>query len=144
MSKSTVFFGGLTNAEQSIILDIVPFAVGRLPVRYLGAPLITEKINATDCKHLTDKAKNKVLDWKNKALFYSRRLKLISSVLSAMQKYWASVFLLPKNVIYEIDKVLKGFMWCQGELTKGKVKISWDNVCKPKEQGGLGIPTSIE
>ncbi|GKE84115.1 hypothetical protein Tco_1557857 [Tanacetum coccineum] len=30
-------------------------------------------------------------------------------------------------------------MWCQGELTKGKAKVSWDNVCKPKEQGGLGI-----
>nr|GEZ36630.1 RNA-directed DNA polymerase, eukaryota, reverse transcriptase zinc-binding domain protein [Tanacetum cinerariifolium]GEZ38863.1 RNA-directed DNA polymerase, eukaryota, reverse transcriptase zinc-binding domain protein [Tanacetum cinerariifolium] len=28
---------------------------------------------------------------------------------------------------------------CQGELTKGTAKVSWDNICKPKEQGGLGI-----
>nr|GEZ67159.1 hypothetical protein [Tanacetum cinerariifolium] len=46
MSKSTVFFGELTNAEQSSILDIIPFEIGRLPVRYLGVPLITKKINA--------------------------------------------------------------------------------------------------
>nr|GEW17708.1 RNA-directed DNA polymerase, eukaryota [Tanacetum cinerariifolium] len=81
----------MTTAEQRIILDIVPFAIGKLPVRYLGVPLITKKINAID-------------------------------FLSAMQIYWASVFLLPKNVIYEMNKLLKGFLWCQGELTKGKAK----------------------
>ncbi|GJR45577.1 hypothetical protein Tco_1313680 [Tanacetum coccineum] len=32
-----------------------------------------------------------------------------------------------------------GFLWCQGELTKGKAKVSWDIVCKPKNQGGLGL-----
>ncbi|GKB10859.1 RNA-directed DNA polymerase, eukaryota, reverse transcriptase zinc-binding domain protein [Tanacetum coccineum] len=106
------------------ILGIVPFAIGKLPVRYLGVPLITKKISSTDCKPLIDKVKNRVLDWRNKALSYSGRLQLISSVLSAMQIYWASVFLLPKNVIYETNKILKGFLWCQGELTKGKAKIS--------------------
>ncbi|GJS85946.1 RNA-directed DNA polymerase, eukaryota, reverse transcriptase zinc-binding domain protein, partial [Tanacetum coccineum] len=32
MNKSTVFFGGMTEAEQRLILDIVPFLIGRLPV----------------------------------------------------------------------------------------------------------------
>ncbi|GKB49924.1 RNA-directed DNA polymerase, eukaryota, reverse transcriptase zinc-binding domain protein [Tanacetum coccineum] len=132
-------FGGLTNAEQNIILGIVPFAIGRLLVRYLRVPLITKKINASDCKPLVEKVKNKVLDWRNKALTYFGRLQLIPYVLSAMQIYWASIFLLLKNVIYEINKLLKGFLWCQGELTKGKAKVSWEKVYKPKEQGGLGI-----
>ena len=56
-----------------------------------------------------------------------------------MQVYWASVFILPKTVVKEINKLLKGFLWCQGEITKGKAKISWENICKPKDQGGLGI-----
>ncbi|GKC82817.1 hypothetical protein Tco_1138534 [Tanacetum coccineum] len=51
----------------------------------------------------------------------------------------ASVFLLPKQVIYEIDKLLKGFLLCQGDLTKGKAKVSWDVVCEPKDQGGFGL-----
>ncbi|GKF52392.1 hypothetical protein Tco_0159302, partial [Tanacetum coccineum] len=71
MSKSTVFFGGLTNAEQKSILDIVPFAIGRPPMRYLGVPLLTKKINAIDCKPLVEKVKDRVLDWRNKALSYS-------------------------------------------------------------------------
>ncbi|GKA27286.1 hypothetical protein Tco_0713454 [Tanacetum coccineum] len=98
-------------------------------------PLITKKISATDCKPLIEKVKNRVLDWRNKALSYSGRLQLITSALSSMQVYWASVFLLQKNMIYEINKLFKGFL----ELTKGKAKVSWDSICKPKDQGGLGI-----
>ncbi|GJU22982.1 RNA-directed DNA polymerase, eukaryota, reverse transcriptase zinc-binding domain protein [Tanacetum coccineum] len=44
MQKSTIFFGGLSNAEQQVILNIIPFTVGKLPVRYLGVPIITKKI----------------------------------------------------------------------------------------------------
>lgn len=56
-----------------------------------------------------------------------------------MQVYWASVFMLPKTVIKDIDKLLKGFLWCQGELSKGKAKVAWKVVCCPKSEGGLGI-----
>ena len=56
-----------------------------------------------------------------------------------MQVYWASVFILPRTVVKEINKLLKGFLWCQGEITKGKAKISWEQICKPKDHGGLGI-----
>ncbi|GKA59909.1 RNA-directed DNA polymerase, eukaryota, reverse transcriptase zinc-binding domain protein [Tanacetum coccineum] len=124
MNKSTVFFGGMTEAEQRLILDTVPFPIGRLPVRYLGVPLITKKISATDCKPLVEKVRNRVMDWRNRSLSYAGRVQLIESVLSSMHVYWASVFLLPKNVIYEINKILKGFLWCQGI----KQLLEWNEV----------------
>nr|GEY90510.1 RNA-directed DNA polymerase, eukaryota, reverse transcriptase zinc-binding domain protein [Tanacetum cinerariifolium] len=40
----------------------------RLIVRYLGVPLITKKINATDCKPLVEKVKDRVLELRNKVL----------------------------------------------------------------------------
>nr|GEV41773.1 hypothetical protein [Tanacetum cinerariifolium] len=57
-------------AEQKSILDIFPFAIERLPVRYLRVPSLTKKINATDCKPLVEKVKDKVLDRRNKTLSY--------------------------------------------------------------------------
>ncbi|GJR65770.1 RNA-directed DNA polymerase, eukaryota, reverse transcriptase zinc-binding domain protein [Tanacetum coccineum] len=39
----------------------------------------------------------------------------------------------------EIEKMLKGFLWCQGPMTSGKAKVAWKQVCMPKDQGGLGI-----
>ena len=56
-----------------------------------------------------------------------------------MQVYCSSVFLLPKAIVKEIDKLLKGFLWCQGDLSKGKAKVAWKSICKPKKEGGLGL-----
>nr|GEW14980.1 RNA-directed DNA polymerase, eukaryota, reverse transcriptase zinc-binding domain protein [Tanacetum cinerariifolium] len=39
--------------------------------------------------------------------------------------YWASMYMLPCTTIQEIEKLLKGFLWCQGPLTSGKAKVAW-------------------
>ncbi|XP_071713252.1 uncharacterized protein [Rutidosis leptorrhynchoides] len=56
-----------------------------------------------------------------------------------MQVYWASVFILPDAIIKDIEKILRGFLWCQGEMKRGKTKVKWDDLCKPKDEGGLGL-----
>ncbi|GJW64567.1 RNA-directed DNA polymerase, eukaryota, reverse transcriptase zinc-binding domain protein [Tanacetum coccineum] len=139
IGKSTVFFRNVKEQDKQEILSILPFKIGSLPVSYLGVPLITKHLTFTDCKVLIDKVKIKVNDWKNKMLSYAGRLQLIASILSSMQVYRASVFMLPKSVVNDINKLLKGFLWCQGELSKGKAKVAWKQVCKPKDEGGLGI-----
>lgn len=139
INKSTIFFRNVNEQVQQSILETLPFKIGRLPVTYLGVPLVTKQLTFTDCKCLIDKVKEKVSNWKNKLLSYAGRLQLIASILSSMQVYWASVFMLPKAVIKDIDKLLKGFLWCQGELSKGKAKVAWKLICSPKSEGGLGI-----
>ncbi|GJV67855.1 putative reverse transcriptase domain-containing protein [Tanacetum coccineum] len=32
-----------------------------------------------------------------------------------------------------------GFLWCNGELKRGKAKVVWNDICLPKSEGGLGI-----
>lgn len=63
----------------------------------------------------------------------------MASVLESIHVYWANVFLLPQTVIHDINSLLKGFLWSQGEKADGKAKIAWKNVCKPKAKGGLGL-----
>ncbi|GJS44768.1 putative reverse transcriptase domain-containing protein [Tanacetum coccineum] len=98
---------------------------GVFPVKYLGVPLVTKRLGKDDCKQLVDKVKCKVNDWKNKYLSYAGRVQLIAYVLGSMKIYWAAVFLLPKSTVKDIEKVLKGFLWCQGDLARGKAKIAW-------------------
>ncbi|GKA39075.1 RNA-directed DNA polymerase, eukaryota, reverse transcriptase zinc-binding domain protein [Tanacetum coccineum] len=121
------------------MLEIMPFTVGQLPMKYLGVPLITKNIGITECNQLVERVKQKVNDWKNKALSYASRLQLIASVLAYMHIYWASVYLIPKTNVEDIEKVLKGFLWSQGDLKRGVAKVAWKTVCTPKSQGGLGL-----
>ncbi|GJT89626.1 RNA-directed DNA polymerase, eukaryota, reverse transcriptase zinc-binding domain protein [Tanacetum coccineum] len=120
MSKSTVFFGGLTNAEQKSILDIVPFAIGRPPMRYLGVPLLTKKINAIDCKPLVEKVKDRVLDWRNKALSYSGRPQEHGGLGIKNLQVWNEVILVKQlwNVIAKKDTFWVN--WINTEYLKGK------------------------
>ncbi|GJZ77850.1 RNA-directed DNA polymerase, eukaryota, reverse transcriptase zinc-binding domain protein [Tanacetum coccineum] len=70
---------------------------------------------------------------------YLKMVVEIASVLSSMQVYWDSVFLLPKTIIYDIERIFKKFLWSSGDTSKGKAKVAWSDVCMPKDQGGLGF-----
>ncbi|GJT20553.1 RNA-directed DNA polymerase, eukaryota, reverse transcriptase zinc-binding domain protein [Tanacetum coccineum] len=129
MNKSTIFFSNMDIGEKSRILNIMPFQVGTFPNRYLGVPLITKRLGKTECKKLVDKVKSRIGDWKNKFLSYAGRVQLIASVLSSMHIYWASVFLLPKSNVKDIERVLKGFLWNQGDIAR----VQWIHMVKLKE-----------
>lgn len=48
-------------------------------------------------------------------------------------------FRLPRECIRDIDKLCSTFLWSGGELKTTKAKIAWENICKPKQEGGLGL-----
>ncbi|GJX49361.1 putative receptor protein kinase ZmPK1, partial [Tanacetum coccineum] len=89
MKKSTMFYGSMKEGVKREILKVMPFKEGKLPVRYLGVPLVTRKLSVKDCKCLIDKVRQRIFDWRNKHLSYAGRIQLIGSVLSAMHLYWA-------------------------------------------------------
>lgn len=116
------------------------FEEGFLPVRYLGVPLVTSRLQHRDCLPLIDKMEKHLSSWKNRCLSYAGKLQLVISVPSSMQVYWASVFILPSSVLKAMEKLMRSFLWASGDLVKGQVKVAWNDVCnKPKEDGGLII-----
>ncbi|GJW12946.1 zinc knuckle CX2CX4HX4C containing protein [Tanacetum coccineum] len=92
-----------------------------------------------DCKELIEKVQNRIRDWKNKSLSAAGRLQLLCSVIGSMHIYWASVLILPTRILLDLKQLMRGFIWCQGNIRKGKAKVIWDVVCLPKKEGGLGI-----
>nr|GEX67630.1 hypothetical protein [Tanacetum cinerariifolium] len=68
-----------------------------------------------------------------------RKIQLIASVLSTMQQYSALVYSLPLTVIKELNKLFKRFLWNFGNFAKGKARVAWNIVCRPKDQGRLGF-----
>lgn len=71
-------------------------------------------------------------------LSFSGRLQLIQSVLNSIQLFWSSIFILPKKVVKAIEQRFNQFLWKGQERGRGGFKVSWEQVCFPK-QGGLGL-----
>ncbi|XP_028117723.1 uncharacterized protein LOC114315305 [Camellia sinensis] len=57
--------------------------------------------------------------------------------------YWASLFILPKKVVTEIESCLRAFFWNGPDLKKSGAKVAWVHLCVPRNEGGLGFK-SIE
>ncbi|GJX25756.1 hypothetical protein Tco_0232052 [Tanacetum coccineum] len=56
-----------------------------------------------------------------------------------MHVYWASVLMIPKGIIYDIQSLICGFLWCNSEFKRGWSKVAWDDICLSKREGGLGL-----
>ncbi|GJY62450.1 putative RNA-directed DNA polymerase [Tanacetum coccineum] len=143
LPKSTAYFCNVLNYVKIRILSILPFEEGTLPVKHLGVPLVPSRLVYRDCSDLMERIKKRINDWKNKVLSFAGRTQLIRSVLGSMHVYWASVFILPSSLMHDLEQVIRGFLWCQGEMKRGKAKVAWEVVCLPKKEGGLGIRSPL-
>ncbi|XP_039169563.1 uncharacterized protein LOC120293857 [Eucalyptus grandis] len=138
-NKSEIFLARGSPTLRSEILLAFGFIEGTLPVRYLEVPIISSRLDKADCISIVDRITNRVQSWTQHFLSFAGRLKLIRSVLHAIQAYWASVFTIPIAVLDRIEQILRQFLWKGPGLGRGGAKVSWDDVCLPKEEGGLGI-----
>jgi hypothetical protein len=77
--------------------------------------------------------------WKGKLLSIGGILVLVNSVLSNVGLYMISFFQVSKGVLNRLDYFHSHFFW-QGDSEKKKYWLTrWNIVCRPKDQGGLGV-----
>ncbi|XP_074278380.1 uncharacterized protein LOC141601971 [Silene latifolia] len=81
----------------------------------------------------------KIRDLGTRKLSYAGRLVLIKAVLKTFHNYWASMFILPSGVIARIERICRNFLWDGGVDQMRNPLVSWDKVCKPTKEGGLGL-----
>ncbi|GKC24984.1 polypyrimidine tract-binding protein homolog 2 isoform X1 [Tanacetum coccineum] len=113
-NKNCIFQNVLIMLSLSFSQICAIFEEGKLPVKYLGVPLVSSRLLIRDCVKLIDMVQTRIQDWKNKSLSATGRLQLIRSLM-------------------------RGFLWSPSSLKKGRSKVAWEVVCLPKNEGGLGI-----
>lgn len=83
--------------------------------------------------------RNKLSFWKDKFLLLGGRVILINSILNFIPIYTLSFYKASCKVLNEIHSIMDKFLWRGLEDKRVIHRMSWEHVCQPKEDGGLGI-----
>ena len=139
MQKTSFFASGITDQETAVIQASTGMLCGTLPMRYLGVPLTSKKLNLQNCEPLILQIKKRFSAWSAKALSFAGRLLLIKTVISVITTFWCSSFILPKACINRINSLCSLFLWKGTSEGHNNARVSWETVTLTKDEGGLGV-----
>jgi len=138
-SKSELFFGGYGDSEAAVIADLIGIRIGVFPSRYLGLPLNPTKLSLATLQPFIQKITEQLNSWTTKFLSYAGKIRLIVSVVYGKVNFWSQVFVLPKGFYKKIDNLCSAFLWKNTTSSARGARVAWKDICKTKEEGGLGI-----
>ncbi len=137
--KSEIFCFGEAKEVEDQYRQLFCCNSRSFPFKYLGFPIHYRKLRNVDWKGVKDRFERKLSTWKGKNISYGGRLVLLNSVISSLSLFMLSFFEIPLGVFQR----LYFFMSLSfGVMMTGKEKYrltKWENICRPKHQGGLGV-----
>eukprot|EP00253_Pinus_taeda_P009017 PITA_09017 len=139
LTKSKVFFFNIHIAIQRNVNRILGFQRESIPSKYLGVSLTTKPRQKSIWDPLATKMQDKVRKWTNRSLNLAGRLVLTKAVLQAIPIFMLPALPAPIGFLQQFWNIQRDFLWCKEETRKKWALVSWEKICKPKNQGGLGL-----
>jgi len=113
--------------------------VSVLPSTYLGLPLGASFKSIAVWDLVVERFQKRLARWKSRMLSKGGKLMLLQSTLWSLPIYYMSLFTIPASVASLLEKIMRDFPWSKHEGNNGFHWVCWDEICRPKEDGGLGI-----
>ena len=106
---------------------------------YLGLPESLGGSKVQVFGFVQETLNNRVNGWTFRFFTKGRKEVIIKSVVTALPNHVMSVYRLPKATVKKLTSAVAQFWWSPGGGTKGIHWKSWDKLCVPKDNGGLGF-----
>ncbi|XP_043717838.1 uncharacterized protein LOC122665764 [Telopea speciosissima] len=139
LSKSKVFMGRISAARKERLLSVLQILACYFSTKYVGVELLKGRVTKANVLPLLDHFKKKLSSWKGRLLSQAGWVELVRSVIGSIPIYNFSVYYWPATTIVSMERWMSNFIWT-GESEKTRaITVKWDTMCKPKNEGGLGI-----
>jgi hypothetical protein len=140
-SKSTLVPMSLDPEALASAAEVLGCVVEGFPQTYLGLPLSCDKLALEAFAPLIGKADKYLSGWRALLLSPAGRLVLVNAVLDSLPTHAMAALQLPPSVIAALDALRRAFLWGVGDerASGAKCLVAWDKVCRPKDEGGLGV-----
>ncbi|KAE8768763.1 putative TdLSC37 protein [Hordeum vulgare] len=133
---------GYPPAAAQSIADRLNCQVGSFPTAYLGYPSATTASQWRSCGLRLPSLQHRIEPWQGRWLSKVARTVLINSYLSSLLLFLMSFYSLPETLHHEIATVQARFFWARDGDKQKYHMVRWSEICKPHDQGGLGIMSS--
>ena len=105
----------------------------------MGLPSLVGRNKKESFTHIKQQIWKKSQGWEAKLLSQAGREVLIKAVAQAVPTYTMSCFKLPITLCHEIEALICRFFWGQRGDRRKIHWTKWQDLCKPKNQGGMGF-----
>ncbi|KAK2646960.1 hypothetical protein Ddye_022155 [Dipteronia dyeriana] len=85
------------------------------------------------------KSGTRLRGWGEKLLSFGWKEILIKAIVQVVPSYAMSIFRLPKSLFDEIQRLAARYWWGGNENSRKIHWCKWQQLCKPKSEGGLGF-----
>jgi hypothetical protein len=138
--KSTLVPMHVPELDLASIRDGLGYRVEGFPQTYLGLPLSSEKLKIAQFSPLIARVDKYLSGWAAVLLSAGGRVVLLNAVLDALPTFAMGALDLPPALLKAVDGLRRAFLWdIKDKVSGAKCLVTWDVVCRPKIEGGLGI-----
>ncbi|WOH08313.1 hypothetical protein DCAR_0727751 [Daucus carota subsp. sativus] len=141
--KSTLYGFNSTAEELTGWSEIIGCKLGSDSFTYLGLELAKSPNRVQFWDPLVSKVKKKLAAWKGRSISMTGRIILLQAALDSLPIYWFNMFLIPRTVENQLEKIRRRFFWglkeINGQDRDNLHLIAWEKICQPKSSGGLGL-----
>ena len=107
--------------------------------KYLGLPSLVGRNKKSSFNYIKERVWRKLQGWEEKLLSQAGREILIKAVAQAIPTYSMNCFKLPIGLCNEIEGLIRKFWWGQRGDRRKIHWVRWEELCKPKSEGGMGF-----
>ncbi|XP_027122245.1 uncharacterized protein [Coffea arabica] len=129
----------VSETQVELVASILGFPRQFFPLVYLGVPISRGRCSSIAFDGILARVRARIFHWSGKLLSMGGKLILIKHVLNSMPLYLLQVLKPPKAVFVALGRLFNSFLWDKSKDDKRTHWASWEKLCFPTEEGGLGV-----